>query len=57
MGFFSSFFVLLGRGKRGLANAKCNSSRRKRGAQPARDNDADKLDMPMCIIQIQLERI
>jgi hypothetical protein len=45
MGLFSSFFVLLGSGKRGLANAKCNSSRRKRGTKPVRDVDADKLDI------------
>jgi hypothetical protein len=48
MGFFSSFFVLLGSGKRGLANDKCNSSRRKRGAQPAKDIDADKLKIRQC---------
>lgn len=48
MGFLSSFFVLLGRGKRGLANAKCNSSGRKRGAQPARDIDEDKLEIHQC---------
>jgi hypothetical protein len=49
IGFFSSYFVLLGRGKRGLANAKCNSSRRKRGAQSARGIDAEKLEISILL--------